>query len=250
VAVQRQPGEPLRGRVTRYTGFAIATGTPVRQREGPGIDVVVLLTLEGEWLIDGRRRGSFVGGLHERQVTTEHPGRAVGIQIDLDPLAARGLVGIPLHELANRTLPLEDVLHEPFLVERLAAVSRWEARFALLDEALSRRLGRPPSREIAWAWRRLRATHGRVAIGALAADLGWSRKRTVARFRDEIGLAPKAAARLLRFERARALAGTMPWAELAIECGYYDQSHLANDFRAVTGRTPGTFLQDTLAAGS
>jgi AraC-like DNA-binding protein len=104
--------------------------------------------------------------------------------------------------------------------------------------------------EVAWAWGRLRAAHGLVAIGALAAELGWSRKRIVARFRDEIGLPPKAAAKLLRFERARALAGTLPWAELALECGYYDQSHLSSDFRAVTGRTPETFLQDTLAAAS
>jgi transcriptional regulator GlxA family with amidase domain len=66
----------------------------------------------------------------------------------------------------------------------------------------------------------------------------------VARFRDEIGLPPKAVARLLRFERAGELAGTMPWAELAFECGYYDQSHLINEFRAITGRTPVTFVQD------
>lgn len=98
-----------------------------------------------------------------------------------------------------------------------------------------------------WAWRRLRATHGRVAIGELAAELGWSRKRIVARFRDEVGLPPKAVARLLRFERARNLAGTMPWGELAFEYGFSDQSHLIAEFRRVTDRTPETFLQDTVA---
>jgi AraC-like DNA-binding protein len=40
----------------------------------------------------------------------------------------------------------------------------------------------------------------------------------------------------------------MPWGELAFECGFADQSHLVNEFRAITGRTPETFLQDTLAA--
>ena len=86
-----------------------------------------------------------------------------------------------------------------------------------------------------------------MPVGELARELGWSRKRLVARFREHVGLPPKAVAKLLRFERARELAGTMPWAELAFECGYYDQSHLINDFRAVTGRTPETFLQDTLS---
>jgi AraC-like DNA-binding protein len=170
------------------------------------------------------------------------------MQVNLDPLAARALVGAPLHELAQRTVPLEDVLDAPFLVERLADARGWDARFALLDDMLAARLANmQPSREVAWAWRRLRETHGRVAVGELAAELGWSRKRIVARFRDEIGLPPKAAARLLRFERARELAGAMSWGELAFECGFADQSHLIAEFRRVTGRTPETFLQDTVA---
>jgi AraC-like DNA-binding protein len=231
-----------------YYGFEMETPEPVRQREGPGADVVIILTFEEHWLIDGERHTSFVAGLHERQVTTEHPGRSLGMQVNLDPLAARALAGAPLYELAGRTAPLEEILDAPFLVERLAGVSDWDARFALLDDALGRRLADArPSPEVAWAWRRLRETGGRVAIGALAADLGWSRKRIVSRFRDEIGLPPKAAARLLRFERARELAGTMPWGELAFECGFSDQSHLIAEFRRITGRTPETFLQDAVA---
>jgi AraC-like DNA-binding protein len=245
--IRRAPEAPLAGRVTSYYGFEVETPEPVCQREGPGTDVVVILTFEEHWLIDGDRHTSFVAGLHERQVTTEHPGRSLGMQINLDPLAARTLVGGPLHELAHRTVPLEEVL-DPFLVERLAGASDWDARFALLDDALAPRLADArPSPEVAWAWRRLNATHGRVAIGELATELGWSRKRIVARFRDEIGLPPKAVARLLRFERARELAGTMSWGELAFECGFSDQSHLIAEFRRITGRTPETFLQDTLA---
>ncbi len=247
MVIRRAPAAPLAGRVTSYYGFGTETPEPVRQREGPGVDVVVILTFEEHWLIDGERHTSFVGGLHERQVTTEHPGRSLGMQVNLDPLAARALVGGPLHELAHRTVPLEQVLDAPFLVERLAE-SDWDARFALLDETLAPRIcDTHASREVAWAWQRLRATHGRVAIGTLAAELGWSRKRIVARFRDEIGLPPKAVARLLRFERARELAGTMSWGELAFECGFSDQSHLIAEFRRITGRTPETFLQDTAA---
>lgn len=245
--IQRAPAAPLAGRVTTYYGFEVETPEPVCQREGPGTDVVVVLTFEEHWLIDGERHTSFVAGLHDRQVTTEHPGRSLGMQVNLDPLAARALVGSPLHELAGRTVPAEEVL-DRFLVERLAVASGWEERFALLDSGLSPRLADArPSREVAWAWERLRETHGRIAIGELAAELGWSRKRIVARFRDEIGLPPKAVARLLRFERARELAGTMPWGELAFECGFSDQPHLIAEFRRITGRTPETFLQDTVA---
>jgi AraC-like DNA-binding protein len=246
--VHRTPAPALDGRVINYYGFSDQAGSPVRAREGPGVHIVVVITFQEHWLINGQRRMSFLAGLHDTQVTTEHPGQSLGMQIDIDPLAARALVGLPLHSLTNRTVALEDVLDEPFLVERLATAHNWEVRFELLDEMLARRLAETsPSREVAWAWRRLRETHGRIAVGALAEELGWSRKRIVSRFRHEVGLPPKAVAKLVRFERARRLAGTMPWAELAVECGYYDQSHLINDFRAITGRTPETFLQDPTA---
>ena len=249
--IQRRPGPALRGRVTSYYGFSENTGSPVRRREGPGVDMVMILSLEEHWLIDDVRHTSFLAGLHEMQVTTEHPGRSLGIQVNLDPLAGRALAGLPLRELSNRTVALEDVLEEPFLVEQLAAAPDWDHRFALLDEMLARRLADArPSPEVTWAWRRLRESHGGVAIGELARELGWSRKRIAARFRDEIGLPPKASARLLRFERARELAGTMSWAELAFECGFHDQSHLINEFRAITGRTPETFLQDVVTAAA
>jgi AraC-like DNA-binding protein len=244
--IHRLPTAALAGRVIDYYGFGERTGTPRRRREGPGVDVVVVVAFEEHWLIDGVHRISFLAGMYDRQVTTEHPGRSLGMQINLDPLAARALVGLPLHELAHRTVPLEDVIDEPLLVERLATARDWEGRFALLDAMLGRRLADArPLAEVAWAWRQLRARQGDVAIGALATELGWSRKRLVARFRDQIGLTPKAAARMLRFERARVLAGTRPWADIALECGFSDQSHLINEFRAITGRTPETFLQDS-----
>ena len=245
--IRNAPAAPLAGRVTKYYGFEEETPQPVRRREGPGASVVVILTFEEHWLIDGVRHTSFVGGLHEQQVRTEHPGRSLGMQIDLDPLAARALVGVPLDELANRTVALEEILDAPFLVERLATAPDWDSRFALLDDTLVPRFADArTSREVAWAWLRLRETHGRIPIGELATELGWSRKRIVARFRDEIGLPPKTVARLLRFERARELAGTMPWGELALECGFSDQPHLISEFRRITGRTPETFLQDTV----
>jgi AraC-like DNA-binding protein len=222
----------------------------MRRREGPGADVVIIVSFGHDWLIDEERRSSFVGGLRRSQVTTEHVGRSHGMHIALAPWAAYGLFRVPMHELSETTVPLEALLAGQ-LVEQLEDAA-WDERFVLLDEILARRLLDAPvaSPDVVWAWERLRSTHGRARVGLLAEELGWSRKRLVARFREEIGMPPKAVARLLRFERARALAGTMTWAELAFECGFADQPHLISDFRAFTGRTPETFLQDAAAVAA
>lgn len=248
--LHRQPAPFLRGRVTGYWGYEETTRAPMRRREGPGADVVVNFSFGHEWLIDAERRGSFVGGLRRSQVTTEHDGRSCGMHVAFAPWAAHALFRVPMHELSETTVPFEALLPAR-IVERLEDAA-WNERFALLDELLSRRLVDAPSGspEVVWAWEQLRRTHGRARIGRLAGELGWSRKRLVARFREQIGLSPKAAARLVRFERARALAGTMSWAELAFECGFADQPHLISEFRAFTGRTPETFLQDAAAVAA
>jgi AraC-like DNA-binding protein len=244
--IRGAPAPALRGMVSAYYGFREETSGPLRRREGPGTDVVLLISFGHEWLI------SFVAGLHDRQVTTEHGGLSFGMQVDLVPHAARMLFGMPMHTLARSKVPLEDVLDDPFLVERLHDADDWTVRFKLLDETLTGRLAEapPPAADVTWAWLRLVETDGRIAIRDLAGELGWSRKRIVARFREEIGLSPKAAARILRFERARRIAErsqSPDWARIAVECGYYDQSHLINEFRAVTDRTPATFFQDEVA---
>jgi AraC-like DNA-binding protein len=250
MAVEGIPSGALRGQVASYYGFRETTATPMRRREGPRRYAVLIISFGEEWLINGERFMSFAAGLHDRQVTTEHDGRSFGIHVDITPPAAYLLFGVPMHLLAGHPVPLEEVLDEAFLVERLHDAAGWTERFGLLDAVFTRRLAdaRPPSEGVVWAWRRLHESNGRIRIAALAEELGWSRKRIVAGFREEVGLAPKAAGRLLRFDHAHALAGRSKrpdWARIAFECGYYDQSHLINDFRAVTGRTPATFFQDT-----
>lgn len=253
--VFRTPAPALRGLVSGYAGFEETTPSPLRRREGPGTDIVVVISFEHQWLIDDVPFTSFAGGFYDRQVTTEHAGRSCGLQINLAPTAARSLFRIPMHELAGLAVPLDDVLGERDLADRLAAASDWSSRFDLVDSMLARRFAdaEPVSGEVDWAWRRLLETHGQVGVGALAADLGWSRKRIAARFREHVGVPPKTAARIMRFERARELvAGSErpDWARVAAEAGYYDQSHLTHEFRAVTGLTPATFFQDSELAAA
>ena len=262
--VRREPAAQLRGLVNAYYGYREQTAGPMRRREGPGADVVVILGFDTRWWIgealDPRLPGgyhtSFAGGLRETQVLTEHGGRSDGMQVNLSPPAAHALFRVSMSTLAGRIVDFEDLLGRRAvrLVEQLQEQSSWAERFAVLDATLTTWLSdtSPRSPAVSWAHARLRTSHGRVRVSSLAEELGWSRKRLAARFREEVGLTPKAVARVLRFERAVELAerSDLGWGRLARECGYYDQAHLINEFRAISGCTPGTFFQDVAATAA
>jgi len=160
-----------------------------------------------------------------------------------------------MYELSNMTVALEDVLPGTReLVERLRDEPSWSARFDLVDDFLLRRLANAnePSPEVEWSWARLHGSHGRAPIRELADEVGWSHRRLIQRFRDQIGLTPKLLARVIRFDRAvrqLRVATTDSLAELAFDCGYFDQAHMNREFREFAGTSPAAFAAALLDSG-
>ncbi len=261
--VRRAASPGLRSIARDYWGYAERTGVPLRRRELPSADVIFIVNL-GEPLLVAQPRsatsiiptgGGFVAGLHETYSLTQTAGSQAGVELRLSPIAAYRLLGQPMETLTNRSIAL-DALCGPWgveLVERLQSAATWDARFAILDAALTARLAAAtaPSPEVAWAWRQLVVSGGRVPIATLYDELGWSPKRLIARFREQIGLPPKQAARLLRFHRATThIAADSPdWGAVARSCGYYDQSHLIHEFQRFAGDTPEGLVRRRLAIG-
>jgi AraC-like DNA-binding protein len=194
---------------------------------------------------------SFVVGMYDEPALVEHDGCGNGVQIDLTAAGAYALLGLPMHELANRVVPAHELgcLDVDRLVDRMLEYSAWQERFWILDEEVAAALALGPSLspQVAWVDRQLRSRPQGVRIGALAAQLGWSRGRLVEGFRREVGLPPKTVARVLRFRRAvdRLSAGRplCSLAEVAAECGYSDQPHLNREFREFAGCTPTEFVR-------
>lgn len=200
---------------------------------------------------------SFVAGLHDSYAVAESTGWQQGVQIELTPIGAHMLLGVPMDSLANCVIELEQILGRfaARLAEQLYETASWQGRFDLLDGAIAGRLAdaREPSPAVGWAWRRLTETDGRLSIGALAGELGSSRQYLATRFREEVGLPPKTLARILRFQRAIRLLERDDEARLtrvAHECGYHDQSHFNRDFRAFAGATPSEFRARRLPDGA
>jgi AraC-like DNA-binding protein len=195
-------------------------------------------------------------------VQTEFSGEQCGVQVNLTPLGAFTLLGRPSSDITNQCVPL-DALEAPDLARlpgRLAEEPDWPARFARVDSVLRSMLDRSnarPDPEVARAWRRLVVSGGAARVAELAAYTGWSRRHLLNRFRAQVGLAPKTAARVLRFSRAADLLvptgagggppGDVPErnvAAVAAATGYSDHSHLVRDFRALAGCSPSQYVAE------
>lgn len=187
-------------------------------------------------------RGRIVAGLAPNGARG-HGARSFDcLQVRLSPVVAHTVLRTS-SQLGGALVALDDLWGRDAerIHERLRAARSWEDRFAIAEAALAPRHDAGPAvdPEVAFAWRRLVASRGRVRVERLAAEVGWSRKRLWSRFGSQIGLTPKRAAQLIRFDQAahRLAAGQSP-AAVAADSGYVDQSHLHRDVMAFTGVTP------------
>jgi AraC-like DNA-binding protein len=234
-----------------YVGFTEAT-TP-RHLVLPATAAVPLVVKLAD---SPYRPPAFVMGAHGSSIALEGDCAPSYLEVLLSPLGAYRILGLPLNQLSGgHTVDLVEVLGAGGrrLAERLRETPTWRQRFGLMDQFLLRRLDRGPrpSPEVGRAWERLVTTGGAVPIGQLASEVGWSHKHLIARFRQQVGLGPKTAARLVRFNGVwRQLDEGRPldWGLVAAEVGYADQAHLVREFRQFTGTTPTGFLARTRPA--
>lgn len=264
--LQVPPAPALRRYVGWYSGYRQRGMSPEVHRGLPSPYLTLIFTLDEPLIIaahpdPAQQAGSYdtlLGGLHRTPALITHDGAQSGVQVTLSPLGSRRLFGLPAGELANLDLPVDDVLggFGARVRGRLLDAGTWPARFAVLDELLTARIldGRharsgPPA-EVVRAWDVVLRSQGTVTAAALASEIGWSARHLRSRFQQEVGLTPKLAARVVRFDRARRVlqasahetAGGMGLADLAAGCGYADQAHLARDFREMSGCSPSGWL--------
>jgi AraC-like DNA-binding protein len=210
----------------------------------PSVTLILDLS-EGEGVgydVQGRQeRGSlFVGLLPGELRVTGRVGAC--LQVRLSPVSAAAVFGAST-ELQGTVAAFADVWGRDAerIEHRLRGAASWDERFTVMAAALGRRLSdRPPvDAEVAYTWRRTLTNRGRVRIDGLATEVGWSRQRLWSRFRSQLGITPKLAAQLVRFDNAaHLLAAGRAAASVAAESGYVDQSHLHREVTAFARSTP------------
>jgi AraC-like DNA-binding protein len=248
------PAARLAGLVRRYVGFVETSATPLRRREPPSGTAVLIVNFGASLEVGAPGRpavvhaGSFVARMSELPATTAFSGTSTGVQVDFSPLGLHLFCGLALHELPDPAVGLTELLGEEgrLLTEVLAGAPDWESRFDLLDAVIERRVAaaRPPTPSVEWAWRALEASAGTLEVGRLSERIGSSRRHLIAGFREQIGVPPKTAARILRFDRAARLVRDPrrdSLARIASAAGYHDQAHMTREFRALAGITPAAY---------
>ena len=182
-------------------------------------------------------------------VASARPVRTLAVRFK--PGMARLFLATPLHLLTDQRVDIDQLWGRSEagrLAEALWTSEAPErAQLAIIERELLRRLQTDVTRNaplVQQALRALESSGGALRVEELAAQFSVSRQHLAAQFREHVGLSPKLFARICRFRQATAAIRTTPtpdWAQLALDYGYFDQSHLIHDFQELAGNTPERF---------
>jgi AraC-like DNA-binding protein len=232
-----------------YRAFDERAPGPVRRLESVGAAPVMVVSL-GEQAVSiglpnerGRVASAFCVGIGSPALVSEHRGALRCIEVSAPALLAERLwPGLSSH---GKALDAGELWPMPSadLVSRASERRDFAGAAAFLDAAISAALGRREAAPDAVAltiWDALVTSRGRVRTGQLAASIGVSERHAIMKFRSAAGVTPKTAARRLRFmeARRRLFVGVESLAEIALACGYADQSHLTREFGLFAGEPP------------
>jgi AraC-like DNA-binding protein len=225
-------------------------------------------------------RNAWIVALQHSHQIREAFGARDFMVIRFTPIGAQMLLGAPMDLLTDRILALEDVdsRFSRLLTGAAEAARDWAARFDIVENIIAGRLASAPSPPAALlhSWRILQESPNHVDLARLPEEFGCSRRHLIAQFHKYFGMAPKMIARISRFHLAvaavhrlgrrdplpyaegkpyldceaddsvrAATKTTIRWSDLALGCGYYDQSHFINEFRSFSGLSPLEFLRRT-----
>jgi AraC-like DNA-binding protein len=192
----------------------------------------------------------WIAGQCESYIETGSHGETVLLGAQFCSHGAWRLLRLAQDELRDQVVELESLLGDRIrrLHQRLLDTPTPQACFVLLEQWLLALLERGSEIHagVQAACQAISLGNGRVDLRELSRRTGFSREHLIRRFREQVGLTPKAYANILRFNHALASAHRCDasWAEIALDCGYYDQAHLIRDFQRYAGRAPSSLLRD------
>ena len=198
---------------------------------------------EGEPSAGERPCSAELVGTKTRELMLPSNGITENLALRLRPGAAARFFRAPLCELTDRALGLDELWGASAAALRrdVGRAARPVERARLVQDAMLAVLEtrEPADAEVAAAVDELWRSRGSIGVRELCNRVGISERRLERLFRQRVGVRPKLLARLLRFRAAWTglRRGRAP-VEVALGCGYADQSHLHRDFRLFAGVPP------------
>lgn len=256
-------GAALRGHVSHILLYreTFAEGHEVRERVLPDGAVRLVFNL-GDAPSAGEGEGLAVEaiGASAAPVVVRMRRKVEGLSVTLRPGAAAALLGLPVGEIGGSAVHLDALWQGEGteLLGRMAEAPDDAARVTLLHAVLQRRLrdssaAAGNTAAAMYAAQLIAASDGRRSLREVATTVGVGERRLQQLFHAHVGLSPRAWSRLARMHgclRALRLQSSPAWADVALESGFYDQSHLVNEFRALCGVTPTEFMGHAVSGSS
>ncbi|MBI5594404.1 MAG: AraC family transcriptional regulator [Deltaproteobacteria bacterium] len=155
----------------------------------------------------------------------------------------------PANELTDRCIDIADIRgsRSRIFADRIIDTDvKTDSRIEFLNRYFLKSLGGLSSRYpyLERAVFQIRETGGRIGVECLARKIGVSRRNLERLFIHHAGLTPKKFCRLYRFRTilGRLADSKSNWASIALDAGYFDQSHLIRDFNRFTGYSPAAYM--------
>lgn len=188
-------------------------------------------------------------GFHDLKVT----GNLSLFAIYFLPHGLSMFLDLPLKELFNYSIPLKLILKDSVnkLEDELSSAVTFEKKIKIAENFLITQIQRNEKKykydRIRRAVNLINQAKGILKIEDLASESFLSRKQFERTFLDFIGTSPKQFLKIVRFQNAifeKSQNSDLNVTEIAHKCGYFDQAHMINDFKALSGITPKNFFEN------
>jgi AraC-like DNA-binding protein len=171
------------------------------------------------------------------------------IGIQFRPGGAFPFFRVPASETEGASFDLNDLwpMRTSEIRDQLLAARGVDAMFGILERCLLAQLVRPLELHpaVSYAIQQFRSSVHGGRVAAVTERIGLSSRRFIQLFHQQVGLTPNAFCRVSRFQNVLCHVHgrrEVDWADVALDCGYYDQAHFIHDFQAFSGFTPSNYL--------
>lgn len=197
-------------------------------------------------------RGALIAGVHSEYFVIDTASQEFIMGVHFKPGGAFPFFGLPSCELRDVHVSLDNLWKATAqeVREQLLEAETPQARFGILEKALLAQATKPLTRHpaVTFALGEFHKMPSKCTVSEVSEQIGLSSRRFIQVFSEQVGLTPKLFWRIRRFQQVLHLIRgssqplSLDWADIALNCGYFDQAHFIHDFQAFAGLNPTTYL--------